>query len=648
MKQILYAILVLTLALASGCSGLGRSLIRWEPTGGPYAQNISTVLPDCKTPGCLYAGLMNGEIVFSTSDGKSWSHLSTLPRVRIIYQLLQDPDQPEKFYAATDAGAFSSSNRAQEWTPLHIGAPGTGIRVLSLDPWTPGVMYAGSVANGIFKTSDGGTTWHEINTSSDLRLATAEVYDVAVDVGKPDVLCATVASLGVFRTTDGGKSWACATEEPSTGGARATSILMQRGANGMLLFGSSTGLIMKSTNGGLSWGPSRKGSESEGILSLRAHPGNPDKVFAGTEAGIFLSSDFGGGWLGIGKDLPKLATHIALGPLTSQATLYAYGSGIGLKASTDNGETWRDADVKLGGSTIEVMTTDPTGAHFLAGSGNVVLMYNPSPPSGWVGAGIGITGGMITSLAPDPELAGTFYATTPGGVFQTTDNGRTWQSTARALQISPTLFAVHPAIRTREFAATDQGLFVSTDRGHTWTEPRPRGSRWHVHALTFSSTNAGTILASTENSSVIVTHDGGFVWEPAHYGIPGERVEAVTLDDKDPDCFYAYLPNGDCYRSLNKGLEWNRYAPPWKPSDVVRIAVDRFQPSSVIALVNNRQAYFSQSGGGTWFRLLEAEIHAEIVSLHWNARSMMLYAGTRDGEVYRLSLGSRVKDLLGD
>ncbi|HUI64531.1 MAG TPA: hypothetical protein VL126_06805, partial [Bacteroidota bacterium] len=521
MRKTLFA-----LTLASASVAPGQPLVQWESTGGPFAQNISTVLPDCKTPGSLYVGLHDGEIVFSSNEGRSWSHHSALPRVHRIFQILQDPDLPERFYAATDMGAFSSNDRARQWSPLLIGAPGTPVRALCLDPWTPGVMYAGTVGRGIFKTNDGGKTWHDINTSTEERLASADIFDIALDLAKPDVIYAAVSSLGIFRTTDGGKNWVCITEEPSIGGARATHLLLQRGGKGALLFGTSTGAVMKSTNAGASWSPSRNSRGYDRIVSLCGHAGNPDLVFAGTEEGVFVSSDFGGGWRPCGRDLPKLATHIAIGPPIPQAALYAYGNGIGLQASSDNGESWHEADFRLGGSTIEVMATDPSGEHFLAAAGSVALVYNSANPSQWTGAGTGITGGLISSLSPDPELAGTFYATTPGGVFQTTDGGLTWEPVAKALQISPTLFAVHPSIRTREFAATEQGLFVSTDRGKTWSEPRPRGSRWHIDALTFSSTNAGTILASTENSSLIITHDGGFVWEGAHYGIPAERIEA--------------------------------------------------------------------------------------------------------------------------
>jgi len=106
------------------------------------------------------------------------------------------------------------------------------------------------------------------------------------------------------------------------------------------------------------------------------------------------------------------------------------------------------------------------------------------------------------------------------------------------------------------------------------------------------------ILGATWSDGVVVSADGGFNWEKMRYGLPTDSIDVVTLDDKDPDVYYAYTVDHSCYRSLNKGLEWNRYAPPWRTGDTVRLACDRFQPSSILALVNERQIYYSPSGGG--------------------------------------------------
>jgi photosystem II stability/assembly factor-like uncharacterized protein len=169
-----------------------------------------------------------------------------------------------------------------------------------------------------------------------------------------------------------------------------------------------------------------------------------------------------------------------------------------------------------------------------------------------------------------------------------------------------------------------------------------------VRSLTFSPTNAGIVVAATSNSGVIISHDGGLTWETARYGLPNEGMANVAFDDKDADVFYAYSLHGDCFRSINKGLEWNRYAPAWKETDSARIAVDRYQPNSVVAIVNNRGLYYSPGGGSTWFPILDQDLKADVATLHWNAAASMLYAGTVDKGVYKIWLGNALKELFGE
>jgi photosystem II stability/assembly factor-like uncharacterized protein len=640
-------LLLLPAALLAGCSASGPSLLLWEEMGGPYARNISTVLPDNRIGGTVYASPGRGEIAVSTSDGRSWAHLSTIPGDPDVRQLAQDPENPDRLFAATEAGAFMSPDRGRSWTLLPVGPAGTGVRVLAVDPWSPRLIYAGTEAQGLYKSTDGGGTWSAINSSQELLLSGADVYDIGIDLSRPDFVFAAVSPYGIIRTTDGGGEWRGLTPEFSSIASRATRLLIRKNGNGTLLYGTTSGSVMKTTNGGVSWSPSRIAKDFDGILSFSVLPGRPDGLIAGTERGIIVSSDFGSRWGEAGTDLPGMPTRVAIAGEGLHGTLFAYGSGLGLRASNDEGVSWRGADPKLGGSTAGVLAVDPAGEHLFAATGDVCMTHPAGHAGGWSDATPGITGGDIHSLSIDPTVPGTVYATTAAGVFVSTDNGGFWHSTPRSMQISPFLYEAHPSIVTRRFMASDQGMFVSTDRGQTWNPSRPLGNRWAVHSLTFSPSNAGTIIGATSNGGVIISHDGGFTWEQARYGIPGDRVESVALDETDPDTYYAYLPGGECFRSLNKGLEWNRYMPPWKHSDNVRITCDRRAPNSVVAFVDNRHVYYSASGGRTWIRLADAEFHAPLVSLCWSAAAMTLYAGGRDSGVFMLPLGKKIRDILG-
>jgi photosystem II stability/assembly factor-like uncharacterized protein len=166
--------------------------------------------------------------------------------------------------------------------------------------------------------------------------------------------------------------------------------------------------------------------------------------------------------------------------------------------------------------------------------------------------------------------------------------------------------------------------------------------------MSFSPTNAGVIVAATSANGVLVSSDGGFTWEASRYGLPATPLALVTFDDKDPDVLYAFTERGGSFRSINKGVEWNVYTPPWANADRAVFACDREQPSSVVALVNNKSLYFTPSGGGTWFPLTEQQIPAQVITLQWNAVAGIIVAGTLDKGVYWISVGTKINDFLGE
>jgi len=632
-------------ALIAGCASTGVTTGSWEKTGGPAAQNIRAVLPDGQVPGAIVLSMGSGEIALSATGGRTWTHASPLSGGPAVYQLVQDPETPGRILAATDAGVFVTTDGGRSWS--QPGAETPGVRALAIDPWSPTVLYAGTEGAGFLKSTNGGKTWTAVNTSADMTLSSADVYDIAIDVSRPDLLFAAVVPYGVVRSSDGGASWSRLTPEFSATGSRVTHLIVRNGAPGALLCGTTSGSIMKSTDGGNSWIPARTGKEFDGILSLCTLPGSPDRVIAGTERGVIVSTDFGSIWSPGTGDLPQLPTHIVASGAGGKVTLYAFGSGMGLRVSPDLGETWIETEGKPGGSTVTILATNPEGDRVFAATGPVCMTYNTGRPGIWADAGPGLKGGAVSSLAADPTVPGRVYATTAAGAFYSTDNGASWQSTPRSMEISPYLIEAHPSIHTRMFLACDQGIYVSTDNGRAWSQARPLGAAWQVHAMTFLPSNAGVIIGATSSSGVVITGDGGFTWEQARYGLPQGGITLVTLDDANPDTYYAYTANGECYRTLNRGLEWNKYSPPWKTNGAFLIACDPRVPSSAVALLDNRRVYYSPSGGGTWFQIADADLRGEAVSLCWNAATMTLYTGVRDRGVFSLSLGAHIRDLLG-
>ena len=62
-----------------------------------------------------------------------------------------------------------------------------------------------SIGGGVFKTTDGGRSWSQVDTG--LRRFGAYISALAVDPTEPSTVYAGTMGFGIYKTTDGGKNW---------------------------------------------------------------------------------------------------------------------------------------------------------------------------------------------------------------------------------------------------------------------------------------------------------------------------------------------------------------------------------------------------------------------------------------------------------
>jgi len=95
---------------------------------------------------------------------------------------------------------------------------------LAIDPKNENIVYAGTEANGIFKTTDGGRTWMRLRKGLKCTInqtGYSQIFDIAIDPKNPQIIYAATVngpgpagnvlypsnSGGVYKSTDGGKTW---------------------------------------------------------------------------------------------------------------------------------------------------------------------------------------------------------------------------------------------------------------------------------------------------------------------------------------------------------------------------------------------------------------------------------------------------------
>jgi photosystem II stability/assembly factor-like uncharacterized protein len=178
----------------------------------------------------------HGDGVYKSTDaGKTWTHVG-LDRTRHIARIRIHPDDPDLVYVAAqgaaygeteDRGVYRSRDGGETWEKvLYNGVRGSASE-LAMDPTNPRILYAafwdhlrvpwqvqsGGDASGLWKSTDGGDTWSEINNGlPDLMGKTA----VDVSPANPERLFAMIEADpggGLYRSDDAGASWRLMTED---------------------------------------------------------------------------------------------------------------------------------------------------------------------------------------------------------------------------------------------------------------------------------------------------------------------------------------------------------------------------------------------------------------------------------------------------
>lgn len=227
------------------------------------------------------------------------------------------------------SGLYISPERE---TARHLGFHHPRMDRGDYDPRDPEVLYFGAL-NGVLGTRDGGESW-KILTSWNMT----EGKDVKVDPHDPDIIYAALPD-GIAVSMDQGASWAYR----NTGIEReyTQSIAPDRAHEGVVLAGTELG-IYRTTDRGGQW--SRVLETSATVNEVVQSPHDPSVFMAATQAdGAWLSHDSGRTWSQIHPEAKDSSFHNAAFHARNPSILTLGGWGFGLRISMDGGETWKKA-----------------------------------------------------------------------------------------------------------------------------------------------------------------------------------------------------------------------------------------------------------------------------------------------------------------
>lgn len=349
------------------------------------------------------------------------------------------PSDVNTIYAAfSGGGVWKTTNGGSSWTPLTESLGSLSVGALAMDPANTNTLYLGlgdafdGTGIGMMKSTDGGATW-----AGPVYLGDSTVIN-DIKIAGAVILVAT--NTGVFRSVDAGVSYARATlPTGQTGNPYAWSIGWTGGTNFVasveatptVTSGSTNGQIHRSTDGGVTW----------------------TKVTTQTTLGRIT--------IGVAPSTrtnPATATLYAMAAVPNATTSSDLAD---ILKSTNGGVSW----TALGAAKkryTKTNTESSTLATLLGGQG----WYNQM-------------------VLVDPTNANTAYFGGQLLVAKTTDAGSTFTQKSNWLaQFS--LPYVHAdfhagAIQgTTLIVGTDGGLFKSTDGGTTFTDALNIGITSHL------------------------------------------------------------------------------------------------------------------------------------------------------------------------
>ena len=584
----------------------------WEPLFDREATgSIGAIAVAPSNPSVIYVGtgagiirpdLATGNGMYKSTDaGRTWTHLG-LSATQMIAQVAVDPANPDRLFVAAlghpygpnaERGIYRSTDGGRTFEKVLYKDEYTSGNDVRIDPSNPGTVYAalwqqqeafweggafGGGSGGVFKSTDGGTTWTQLTAG----LPDVLEANLAIAPSNPNIVYAMVAAvgraggsgpIGFYKSSDGGAHWTLRTRMPGSGDSSATADArpLQRIGGGDLppitvdpkdtnVVYSASVVMWRTEDGGASWSAVRGSPGGDDYQGVWISPVDPNLLLAVSDQGAVVSTNRGASWSNWYTQPTAAVYHVT----ADDAFPYRVCSGQQDSGSTcvasrsDDGEiTFHDWH-PVNASEYGIVAPDPKDPDVVYGGGrtNVSRYDRRTGQTAQVGPDATARGDQFgrnvrtMPLIFSPVRPDVLYYTS-NVVWKSVDHARTWT------RISPDL-----ARQTWDVPAS-AGKYAST------VTPGPRGA---ITALSPSPKSEAVIWAGTDDGVIQVTKNGGLTWEDVTppsikawtriYNIEAGHFDAKTayaaantlrIDDAGPHFFRTH-DGGDTWTEIDDGI----------------------------------------------------------------------------------------------
>ncbi len=597
----------------------------------------------------IFRSSQSGSGIYRTDDGgKTWKHMG-LSNTLTISRIIVHPGNSDIVYVAAsghewtrnkERGVFRTTDGGNSWEKILFIDDLTGAIDLVIDPLQPDVLYAatwqrirkkwndpriepGYNNSGIWKSSDGGDSWKQINkglpeakfrgrigidiarSNTNVLYAFVDNYEIAYEnynseetdsYGRPKG--GVIKGACIYRSDDKGENWTPVSgqnedmkkymeDHSSTYGWVFGQIRVDPGDENTI-YTMGLGLNV-STDGGKNF---KQLSGMHGDHhGLWIDPDNTNYLVNTNDGGIYISYDKGGNWRSFTDRLPLVQFFNIAYDMDKPFRVYG---------SIQDHLSYRGI-IDLSRGKDKVRPVD----------------FEPAP------------GGEGCSHAIDPTNPDIVYSAMFYGTISRSDLSKTWPEGYKNLL--PVTFADEDKLRGQWVAPfiisphnneiiyhAMQYVFRSENRGDTWERISPDLTHNNkdklgdipfqtIVALSESPLKYGLLYAGTDDGRIHVTKDGGISWTEISKGLAKDKwisrviaskyeLETVylTQNGKRDDEFAAYV-----WKSTDMGKTWHDISSdiPLGPVNVIREdPIDR----NILYLGTDAGVYVSKDKGENW------------------------------------------------
>lgn len=539
-----------------------------------------------------------------------------------IESVATDPVDPNRLYLAAgtyvnqwapNGAILRSTDQGAGFTtiplPFKLGGNEDGRSMgerLAIDPNDDAVLYLGTRLNGLWRSTDFGSTWRQVasfpvsgSTSSGIGLGFVTFDKSSGHAGSPTstiYVGAADSRTNLYRSTDAGATWSAVPGQP-------TGQLPQHGvlaANGQLYLsygnapgpnGISAGSVWRLNAATGAWTnvtppPDGSGYTTYGYAGLSVDPQHPDTVMVATmdkwwpHDEIYRSTNQGASWTPISPHAVldnSAAPHeravvgswigtLAIDPFNSDHVLYGTGGGMWGSDDATNADQgaathWSIRSKGLEETAVLGLISLPGGAPVISALGDVSGFTHTSltaeATTQLTNPQFGNTTGIdfAQNFAKLVARVGTGSGTTAATGAYSTDGGLSWKTFAQVPHSGAQAGSIAVSADGTTFAWTPEndGTYYSRDHGATWSATRglPAGAQVvadRSNPSGFYGLSGGTLYAST---------DGAASFAVRATSLPGGSLKAVG--GVQGDLWLAASDSG-LLHSTNGGLSFAKLA----------------------------------------------------------------------------------------